>query len=170
MQLQAVLNKQDGTYLEMTGIISLSLNLIPVDHDGNTAYAIIGYPSPGAGYKIAMYNDEQKAHDEFEKLLDANANQPGTIYEIVSDFQPAAKVEETQADETIQENGAVELTEEQKEVIAEDAEPCEGENCADCDECTCENHEETTEVIGGVELPVEENETEEAPEAGPVFG
>lgn len=170
MQLQAVLNKQDGTYLEMTGIISLSLNLIPVDHDGNTAYAIIGYPSPGAGYKIAMYNDEQKAHDEFEKLLEANANRPGTIYEIVSDFvAPVTEVAEANTAEC----GAaepVELTEEQKEVIADEAVSCEGENCADCDECTCENHEETTEVIGGVELPVEENETDEAPEAGPVFG
>ena len=170
MQLQAVLNKQDGTYLEMTGIISLSLNLIPVDHEGNTAYAIIGYPSPGAGYKLAMYNDEQKAHDEFDKLIEANKNQPGAIYEIVSDFTQVVKAEKAPADDTVQENGAVELTEEQKEIIAEDAEPCVGENCEDCDECTCENHEETTEVVGGVELPVEETETEETPADGPVFG
>lgn len=161
MQLQAVLNKQDGTYLEMTGIISLSLNLIPVDHEGNTAYAIIGYPSPGAGYKLAMYNDEQKAHDEFDKLIEANKNQPGAIYEIVSDFTQVVKAKEALADDTVQENGAAE------EVATLVETPEEVEAPA---ETTEDVNDETTEVVGGVELPVEETETEETPADGPVFG
>lgn len=161
MQLQAVLNKQDGTYLEMTGIISLSLNLIPVDHEGNTAYAIIGYPSPGAGYKLAMYNDEQKAHDEFDKLIEANKNQPGAIYEIVSDFAQVVKAEEAPADDTVQENGAVEEVATLVETPEETEAPAE---------TTEETTDETTEVVGGVELPVEEIETEETPADGPVFG
>lgn len=178
MQLQAVLNKQDGTYLEMTGIISLSLNLIPVDHEGNTAYAIIGYPSPGAGYKLAMYNDEQKAHDEFDKLIEANANQPGAIYEIVSDFTQVVKAEETTEENTtvigqgesaeidgveysVSDEGELSITNLENNSVTIEGIAQDGEITVDAGTPV----DETTEVVGGVELPVEETEA-----GGPVFG
>ena len=171
MNLKAILNKGDGIYLETAHILSLGINEIQVDHNGNTAFAILAYPSPGAGYKVALFNDEQKCLDEFNKLVGTviSGGSDGTTYAIESDFVAPTKPKVIDAPVI----GQADLT--TVEELVENAVPCEGENCEDCDECTCENHEETEiqpeEIQAEVETQVTEAVEEVNEEVGaPVFG
>jgi hypothetical protein len=96
MKIRAILNKKEGIYLETGDIKSLALNEIPVNSEGDKAFAIIAYPSPGAGYKLALYNDKEKADKAFNSLTKAEKEcRKGDIfYEIKSDYVEPVKQEE----------------------------------------------------------------------------
>lgn len=74
MKIEAIVNPRDGLYLETKDIKSFSIKQITVDNDGNTAYAIVCYPGPGAGYVVARYNDEKEAKKWFRSLLETESN------------------------------------------------------------------------------------------------
>lgn len=87
--IKAIVNRGEGSYLSMEGITSFGIKQIVVDNYGNTAYAIVCYPGPGAGYVVARFNDEEKAHRAFNFLLNSYTDSVAfNCLELKSDFVP----------------------------------------------------------------------------------
>lgn len=64
-----ILNIEDCIMVDLEDIKSIGVKEIVVDHTGNTAYAIVAYPGPGAGYVLARYNNIEDAKAKFEQLM-----------------------------------------------------------------------------------------------------
>lgn len=107
MKIKAIVNPCDGLYLETKDIKSFSIKQIMVDNDGNTAYAIVCYPGPGAGYVVARYNDEKEAKKWFRSLLETESNVTTDDFDfyINSKFvQPEKKEAEYLGEATLEES------------------------------------------------------------------
>lgn len=107
MKTKAIINEGDGIFLETWDIKSFSIKQIMVDSDGNTAYAIVCYPGPGAGYVIARYNDEEEAKRWFGALLKEETDEDGIswFFRIESKFvQPEKKEAEHIGEATLEES------------------------------------------------------------------
>lgn len=150
MKIRAILNLDEGIYLEAGNIVSLAVNEIPVDHDGNTAWALLAYPSPGAGYKLALFDSREGAFETLSDLVEFESvkKNAGSLYELRSEYTEP----------------------ETKEEIVEEAAPCEGP-CEGCEESQGANLPEAPdEVSEESEKTADEVVEEQIKEDGPVYG
>lgn len=91
--MRAIVNLQEGIYLETEGIKSFSIKEIQVNAQGDMCFALVCYPGPGAGYVVSRFNDEQNAHDEFDSLLNAVTNNKEPIFYTSSIYEEPKKKE-----------------------------------------------------------------------------